>query len=434
MRILKSSNTHAIKCFAALLTACLFCVIAYSTTHAATVDDIRFKIQENNQKIEAIQRQIDQYSTLLNSTSKEAKSLKSALSTLELTQKKLEANLTLTATQISKTTLTLDELNGDIEDAEKKVESTSKAVSQNIRDMNAAESESLVEELLRNRSMSDAWDYINALRTIEGRLKIELEDIRDQRNLLGAKRDQVRGEKTKLETYRKTLADQTKVVQSNKEEKDKLLKDTQNRESTYKVILAEKVKEREVFEKELFEYESQLKVAVDPNSIPTTRSGVLSWPLDTVSVTQYFGKTVAARRLYTSGTHGGMDFRASIGTKIMTALSGTVLDTEAVKSKSGCQYGKWVLIKHSNGLTSIYGHLSVVSVKPGDTVITGDTIGYSGDTGYATGPHLHFGIYASGGVKIVDSSSLGSNNCRGIKTVAANPAAYLDPMAYLPKL
>jgi murein DD-endopeptidase MepM/ murein hydrolase activator NlpD len=129
-----------------------------------------------------------------------------------------------------------------------------------------------------------------------------------------------------------------------------------------------------------------------------------------------------------------MDFAASIGTKVMAALGGTVVDTEAAYSKAGCQYGKWVLIRHLNGLTSIYGHLSVVSVNPGDKVTAGETIGYSGSTGYATGPHLHFGVYASAGVRIVDSSSLGSNKCRGIKTVAANPTAYLDPQAYLPQI
>lgn len=405
-----------------------------SFAQGESTEELRQKITENSQKIEEIQKQIDQYSTLLNSTSKQAQTLKSALTTLELTQKKLEANLKLTSTQISKTSLTLEELTDEIAVTEEKLVRTSAAVAENMRNMNMAESETAIEELLKNKSISDTWDHINALKSFEGRIKIELTDLQDLRRLLSAKKEAALGEKTKLEIYRKELSDQTKIVQSNKEEKDELLKDTQNRESTYKTLLEEKIKEREVFEKQLFEYESRLQVTLDPSSVPGARSGILSWPVENVFVTQYFGKTVAAKRLYTSGTHGGIDFRAAVGTKIKAALSGTVLDTEAVRTKSGCQYGKWVLIRHANGLTSIYGHLSVVSVNPGDQVITGDTIGYSGATGYATGPHLHFGVYASGGVKIVDSSSLGSGRCSGIKTVAANPTAYLDPSAYLPKI
>ena len=111
-------------------------------------------------------------------------------------------------------------------------------------------------------------------------------------------------------------------------------------------------------------------------------------------------------------------------------MSGVVVDSESIKIKSGCQYGKWVLIKHANGLSTIYGHLSFVYARPGDFVATGQVLGLSGDTGYATGPHLHFGVFASAGVKIVDSRLLGSINCAGIKTVAANPAAYLNPLSY----
>ncbi|HEY4500365.1 MAG TPA: peptidoglycan DD-metalloendopeptidase family protein [Candidatus Paceibacterota bacterium] len=410
--------------------------VSFFTSHfvfAETVDELRQKISDNNKKIEDLQNQIEQYSNLLNSTSKEAKTLKSALSALEITQKKLEASLSLITTQISKTKLTLTELNGDISTAEKQIEKNLSAISENIKTTNMTESQSIIEELLGGKNLSDSWNYVNALHTIQSRMKIDLENLRDLRATLAVKRDQAVGEKTKLETYQKNLSDQKKVVVNTKQEKDKLLRDTQNKESNYKAILAGKIQQKEVFEKELFAYESKLKIAIDPAAIPGARAGVLSWPLDKISVTQYFGKTISARRLYVSGTHNGIDFRASIGTPIKTALSGTVTDTEAIRVKSGCQYGKFVLIKHPNGLSTIYGHLSVVSVQPGDTVITGDIIGYSGDTGYATGPHLHFGLYVTQGIRIVDSSSLGSSRCTGIKTIAAPPAAYLDPSAYLPK-
>ena len=70
-------------------------------------------------------------------------------------------------------------------------------------------------------------------------------------------------------------------------------------------------------------------------------------------------------------------------------------------------------------------------VRPGDTVATEQVVGLSGDTGFAEGPHLHFGVYATAGVRIVDASALGSVNCAGIKTVAANPVDYLNPLSYL---
>ena len=128
--------------------------------------------------------------------------------------------------------------------------------------------------------------------------------------------------------------------------------------------------------------------------------------------------------------HNGVDFRASLGTRVKSASNGTVAgigDTDIVCS--GASYGKWILLKYDNGLSSLYGHLSVISVKSGQKVITGEVVGYSGNTGYSTGPHLHMSVYASQGVKI---STLKSTVCNGNYIIPlADTKAYLDPLIYL---
>jgi murein DD-endopeptidase MepM/ murein hydrolase activator NlpD len=87
------------------------------------------------------------------------------------------------------------------------------------------------------------------------------------------------------------------------------------------------------------------------------------------------------------------------------------------------------MVKHSNGLSTLYAHLSLQSVKVGDEVDTGQLLGYSGNTGYSTGPHLHFGVYASQGVKV--SYLPGSANCRNVLMPLADPKAYLNPLSFL---
>ena len=83
--------------------------------------------------------------------------------------------------------------------------------------------------------------------------------------------------------------------------------------------------------------------------------------------------------------HDGVDFGLPKGTPILAADSGTVIYADIG------DYGNTVIIQHSWG-RSYYGHLSVIGVKIGQLVNTGDTLGLSGSTGLSTGPHLHFGI------------------------------------------
>ena len=56
-------------------------------------------------------------------------------------------------------------------------------------------------------------------------------------------------------------------------------------------------------------------------------------------------------------------------------------------------YGKYVIIKHSNGYQSLYGHLNRVTVRKGEYIYQNEKVGEMGNTGRSTGPHLHFSIY-----------------------------------------
>jgi len=122
-----------------------------------------------------------------------------------------------------------------------------------------------------------------------------------------------------------------------------------------------------------------------------------------VAVTQQFGDTSFARSGgYNGKGHNGIDLRAQIGTPVRAALTGTVIGTGDTGSVRGCySYGRWVLIQHGNGLDTLYAHLSQISASKGQSVGTGQLIGYSGQTGYATGPHLHFGVYVSSATQIM---------------------------------
>lgn len=92
--------------------------------------------------------------------------------------------------------------------------------------------------------------------------------------------------------------------------------------------------------------------------------------------------------------HEGLDIAAPIGTPVQAVASGKISFAGYVSG-----YGRMVTIDHGNGLVTRYAHLSRVSVSQGQTVITGQVIGYVGDSGYATGPHVHFEVRLDGEAK-----------------------------------
>jgi len=90
--------------------------------------------------------------------------------------------------------------------------------------------------------------------------------------------------------------------------------------------------------------------------------------------------------------HTGLDFTAPIGTPIQATGDGVVVTAD----HEGIGYGNHIIIDHGFGYSSLYGHMSSYIVKVGDTIHKGQTIGYVGNTGTSTGPHLHYEVRVKG--------------------------------------
>lgn len=111
--------------------------------------------------------------------------------------------------------------------------------------------------------------------------------------------------------------------------------------------------------------------------------------------------------------HHGIDLRASEGTQIFATAEGFVQFADA----SGSGYGILIILSHNYGFETRYGHLSSVVVTPGSWVKKGDLIGYSGNTGYSTGPHLHYEIRFLG--QSVDPANFMGWNSQNFRNISA---------------
>jgi murein DD-endopeptidase MepM/ murein hydrolase activator NlpD len=85
--------------------------------------------------------------------------------------------------------------------------------------------------------------------------------------------------------------------------------------------------------------------------------------------------------------HSGVDIGATIGQSIIAPADAIVLFADFMGG-----YGRAIVLDHGHGITTRYGHLKSFAVFPGERVHRGDTIGYVGDSGRSTGPHLHYEV------------------------------------------
>lgn len=154
------------------------------------------------------------------------------------------------------------------------------------------------------------------------------------------------------------------------------------------------------------------------------RKAFLRSPLEFTRVTSGFSQARLHPFLQTWRAHKGVDFAAPSGTSVHAAGDGNV-------SVAGWQggYGNVVIVQHAGAYSTVYAHLSrfASGIKPGARVAQGELLGYVGQTGWATGPHLHYEFRVNNDQR--DPLTIALPNAQPIP--AAEHAAYVERVAPL---
>ncbi len=153
------------------------------------------------------------------------------------------------------------------------------------------------------------------------------------------------------------------------------------------ILSAEFVNHSETYHVYRFEQNREAGYYDDEGKI--LKRAFLKTPLSFRRISSTFSKNRLHPVLKIYRPHHGLDYEAAAGTPVSSVGSGTV-----IFSGNEGQYGKLIIVKHPNGWKTYYGHLSRIAkrIGKGVRVEQGQMIGYVGDTGLATGPHLHYEI------------------------------------------
>ncbi len=400
-----------------------------------TAEQLKSNLDTLSIQIKALDAEIKAYNTKISQTQGEAKTLRAALAKLQTRHAGLTKDIAYTKLRITQAEENIAFTKSKITTTESALDRTKAALAGTFRVLAQDELTlpRFVATLASEVNLSDTIDATKRTSDVATAINEKARALADVKTTLAIQKASYEQHKNKLEDLNDTLTSQKQLVDQTSKDKNTLLKETKNKESTYQQLLAERKKKKNDLEVEMLDVEAKLQTVVDVSKIPKYGKGVLKYPLSNVVITQYFGNTPFASQnpqVYNGSGHNGIDFGTKVGTPILSAASGVVLGTGNTDTAcNGVSYGKWVLVKHANGLTTLYAHLSIIQVKAGEAVTVGQKLGLSGNTGYSTGPHLHFTVYASDSVQITNyvSKVCGTNMTMPI----APRAGYLNPLSYL---
>lgn len=357
----------------------------YITELDAQISDYEAQIQLLQSDIDAYQKDIDALQADINQKNAQIKEL----------NEKIEANIK------------------EIENLKAEIEKQKDELKTQVRNIYMSGETSSLEVLLCSKDFSDfliKQQYVSSLADYEQSL---IDSINATVKQIHELNEQIEDQTAKIETARAEVAKQQSEVkdkqavvkgqQAEVDSKQAIVESKRNdANSQLNALAASKDKYQssiEQYEKDIKALESQIQKELanrgSTGSGSLTGGGKLQWPLHYSGC--YISSGMVGRTNPVTGrseTHGGIDIcvsGGSYGKAISAAAAGTVITASYHYS-----YGNYVMIDHGNGLATLYAHCSSLAVGAGQSVSAGQTIAYVGDTGYVSGPHLHFEVRVNG--------------------------------------
>ena len=296
--------------------------------------------------------------------------------------------------EIDKKQAEIDELNGKIEEMQTKIDDRKSGMSKRLRTMYKNGSVGFIDIILDSRNFSELLSNLSMLQKI-------YKSDRSTLNSLEKISKELNHTKKELRSVQHAMASSQSELKNKKGELDKVTAQLEAKAAKIDENLA-------IFNQQAESLSSQIlaeqQAAAQSNQNTSGDSGYsgggggvvtngpvnLRWPVAKV-ITSPFGNRIGLEQY--GIFHTGTDLGVPSGTPVRAAAAGRVMNLSGWYQQG---YGWGVFIDHGNGVVTVYGHNSALTVSPGQYVQQGDVIALSGQTGWATGPHVHYEVRING--------------------------------------
>lgn len=363
------------------------------------IDILKREILQRQSKIKQLQATIDAYKQNIAAKQNEAASLKATLSVLDNHVAELNAEIQQTNEKIKSAQLEIDALELEIAAKDELIAKQKLIVSSLVRAVHASDQKNYLEILLSYRSFAEFYDDLEQTQHVSADLGRALTSIRQAREQQQAKRQQVAARQATYKALQEELDAKKLELQDQTAFKQDLLVQTKASEARYETLLSSQRREYQLTTDEINGFEDKVRKKLsEQNLLSQGAVGELLWPVPSHIINAYFhDATYPFKNVF---QHSGIDIKAPHGTAIRAVNSGYVARARRCSVASCYAY---VLIVHTETISSLYGHMSQILVNDDQYVNKGDIIGYSGGTPgtvgagpFVTGPHLHFEVRQNG--------------------------------------
>ncbi len=395
-----------------------------ATSTESSRQTLQSQLQQKSQELDQINSQISAVNQQLTAVSSQKQSLQSQINSYNYQTKQLNLNLAAGELTVQQLALQIQSLGFDIQDIKNAITQAKQSIINIFQKIQQNDADNMLIVFLRNKSLTDSVLELQTLKDLEANLSVNVDNLTTLQQDLSQKISDSTQKQNQISLENENIKYRKEIIGQQNSDKQALLAETKNKESAYEALMSQLQQRQAEINNEVEAIDSILRTKIDPSLLPPVGSGILSWPVTGI-ITQGYGATDFAQTAYNSKWHPGIDIGVPMGTPIFASEDGTVvlaMNQDLYCYREG--YGKVVVINGATtNLTTLYGHMSLMLVSKGDIIKKGQLIGYSGKTGYATGPHVHFGVYAEPTFYIGPNKSCGQMPYGGD----------LDPFSYLAK-
>lgn len=400
MRLVRSKSLVkliSVICSIVLIATSMTSAVAVQAKSRSELEDEKDKIQSRidsaQDKLDDLSQQKSETEEYISVLQQKINLLQDKIDNLEDDKAALQAEIDATQANIEKTEKEINQTQIEIDKKQAEFDTVYEEYCQRLRAMYISGSASTLEVLLTCPDLSALLTRSEMIKSVSEQDSATLDELMQ-------KMKEIEAEKKKLEEKKKEYDDDKKSLEEDKASLQKNIDDT----SSSKAELDSEVSECNALMKKLAsqssEYleaietdkaklqavENEISAAYSGSGSTGSGSGQLRYPTDSRAISAGYPN-------YSSGAyHGGVDFPVSSGSNVYAAASGTVILVKYLTYS----YGRYLIIDHGDGLSTLYAHNSSILVSQGDHVTAGQIVAKSGSTGNSTGPHCHFEVRVNG--------------------------------------